>query len=176
MPDNLQSVILIPVPSAENLVRELRLTYDSSASRGIPAHITLLFPFRSPNDIDQSLLDELGIFFRTIKPFTFSLIKVDTFPDVIYLTPNPREPFIDITKALALRYPDAPPYEGKYPSINPHLTIAQLILSDNFEMILQEVKEKTVTSFPIFTKTNQAWLMVQDDKRYWQVRCKFSFG
>lgn len=41
---NLESVILIPIPDAENAVKSLREKYDPVALRGIPAHITILFP------------------------------------------------------------------------------------------------------------------------------------
>jgi hypothetical protein len=39
------SAIIMPVPEVEAVVGPLRLQYDALARLGIPAHITLLYPF-----------------------------------------------------------------------------------------------------------------------------------
>jgi hypothetical protein len=36
------------VPEAEPLVKPFRDRYDPSAAAGVPAHITLLYPFKQP--------------------------------------------------------------------------------------------------------------------------------
>ena len=41
----MESAILLCVPEAEKLVHEWRLKGDPSAARGVPAHVTLLYPF-----------------------------------------------------------------------------------------------------------------------------------
>lgn len=57
---------------------------------------------------------------------------------MIFLEPFPREPFIKLTQQLAAIFPENPPYEGKFPDINPHLTIGQLSDKDNFKEVLQK--------------------------------------
>ena len=39
------SALLVPIPEAEPIVAELRLEHDAIAARGVPAHVTVLFPF-----------------------------------------------------------------------------------------------------------------------------------
>ena len=40
-----RTALIVEVPEAEPAVGALRLEHDRSAARGVPAHITILFPF-----------------------------------------------------------------------------------------------------------------------------------
>ena len=40
-----ETALVIAVPEAEPLVSDWRAQHDWSAQRGVPAHITLLYPF-----------------------------------------------------------------------------------------------------------------------------------
>ena len=44
-----QSAFVVPVPEAEPWVKDLRERYDPIAAVGMPAHITVLFPFIPPD-------------------------------------------------------------------------------------------------------------------------------
>ena len=46
-----ESAILVPVPGAEPVAGRLRARFDRSAGRGIPAHVTVLYPFVPPGQI-----------------------------------------------------------------------------------------------------------------------------
>jgi hypothetical protein len=48
-----ESTILVPVPEAEPVVGQLRARLDRAASRGIPAHVTVLYPFVPPGQITR---------------------------------------------------------------------------------------------------------------------------
>lgn len=41
----METAVLLRVPEAEPLVREWRAKGDPSAAHGVPAHVTLLYPF-----------------------------------------------------------------------------------------------------------------------------------
>ena len=47
-----ESAVLVPVPEAERAVSRHRARLDGAAARGVPAHVTVLYPFvprpRSP--------------------------------------------------------------------------------------------------------------------------------
>src|SRR6185312_17562283 len=49
-----RTALIVVVPEAEPAVRELRLAHDWSAALGVPAHITILFPFAAPAEIDEA--------------------------------------------------------------------------------------------------------------------------
>jgi hypothetical protein len=46
-----QSAVLVPVPEAERAVSRHRARLDAAAALGVPAHVTVLFPFVPPSEI-----------------------------------------------------------------------------------------------------------------------------
>ena len=55
-----QGVLLVEVPEAEPAVARHRERLDANAPLGIPAHITVLFPFTPPEVIGPPVLGDLG--------------------------------------------------------------------------------------------------------------------
>ena len=119
-----QSTLLVPVPEAEPWVKNLRERYDPVAAAGVPAHVTVLFPFVSPDLLTDSDLAKTTKTFQRFRPFEFRLEQVGRFPESLYLVPDPDEPFISLTEAIVGEFPEYPPYGGKFPKIVPHLTVA----------------------------------------------------
>ena len=56
-----ETALLVPVPAAEPSVGKHRARLDEAARDGVPAHITVLYPFLPPAGIDETLLASLGI-------------------------------------------------------------------------------------------------------------------
>ena len=50
----MRTALVIAVPEAEPVVGRLRSLYDEADTTGVPAHVTLLFPF---GDFDEGLGD-----------------------------------------------------------------------------------------------------------------------
>ena len=125
MPNSMaQSTLFVPVPEAEPWVKDLRERYDPVATAGVPAHITILFPFISPDLLTDSDLARATDTFQRIQSFEFRLEQIDQFPESLYLVPEPDEPFISLTEAIVREFPEYPPYGGKFTEIVPHLTVA----------------------------------------------------
>ena len=120
----LQSALFVPVPEAEPWVRDLRECYDPIAAAGVPAHISVLFPFIVPDLLTDGDLARATETFQGFQPFEFRLEQVDRFPESLYLVPEPGEPFISLTEAVVREFPEYPPYGGKFAEIVPHLTVA----------------------------------------------------
>jgi 2'-5' RNA ligase len=124
-PASLEAALVIPVPEAEPLVGGFRARFDPSAADGVPAHITINYPFlprfRRPEEAHRKLTDLL----LRWEPFDFVLAEVRTFPDVLYLAPHPAQPFLDLISSVAAAFPDSPPYGGQFEAVVPHLTVAQ---------------------------------------------------
>jgi hypothetical protein len=118
-----RTALIVVVPEAEPVVGKLRLTHDWSAARGVPAHVTVLFPFIDSRAIDE---DELRVFFESQPPFDFTLDRVERFDDgVVWLHPEPSQPFERLTSAVWRRWPEYPPYEGAHETVIPHLTVSE---------------------------------------------------
>lgn len=119
-----QSALVVVVPEAEPLVGALRSRFDPSALVGMPAHITILFPFMPVERLSPDILGKLGAVVGRFGEFEFSLERIERFPRTTYLAPEPPEPFAAITAALAREFPDYPPYRGRFSKAIPHLTVA----------------------------------------------------
>ena len=119
-----QSALGVTVPEAEPWVKDLRERYDPTAAAGVPAHITVLFPFISPDLFTNNDLARTTETFQRFRPFEFKLEQIDRFPESLYLAPEPNEPFILLTEAIVNEYPEYLPYDGKFTEIVPHLTVA----------------------------------------------------
>jgi 2'-5' RNA ligase len=119
-----QTGLVIVIPEAETRFGDMRRKFDPQAKLGVPAHITILFPFMPPEAIDSEVYGRLTLLFRRFSPFRCVLSQVQRFPSTAYLAPIPSGPFVELTRAIAREFPDYPPYGGEYSSVIPHLTVA----------------------------------------------------
>jgi 2'-5' RNA ligase len=166
-----RSALIVEVPEAEPAVHEWRLRYDN-ARLGIPAHMTLLFPFLPSDRLDDRVRDELRALFSTQPSISFSLTRVTVFPDeTIWLAPEPSEPFKRMTESIVERYPDYLPYEGIHDEIIPHLTVTAGDAS-----LQHEVEADVAPHLPIHAQTRAVTLLVEDDSERWSVGERFSLA
>lgn len=125
-----QSALIARVPEAESAVSDLRLEFDPSAKLGVPAHVTILYPFLPPQEISAKVLQVLAEIAASAGAFEFKLRECRSFPDALYLAPEPAEPFASLTRRVVDRFPEYPPYGGAYDGAIPHLTVAMLPLPE----------------------------------------------
>jgi 2'-5' RNA ligase len=119
-----QSALLIPVPQADSVVGQWRYELDPVAAAGVPAHVTLIVPWLPPAEIDESDLAELDDELSGIRAFDFRLNGVGWFERrVLWVAPEPADPFIELTNRLAARF-STPPWEDEFDDLVPHLTVA----------------------------------------------------
>lgn len=118
--------LTILVPEAETFVRSFRAQYDSLSATVIPAHISINHPFCPAAESESRLEEILADLFSGIAAFKFALTEVRRFPEALYLVPEPEERFKELIEAAADRFPESPPYEGRFEDIIPHLTVAYL--------------------------------------------------
>lgn len=163
-----RSALIVEVPEAEPLVGKWRAAHDWSAQHGVPAHITLLFPFVPSESVDERLHAGLRELFGSQPSFTFALPRVARFPDVAWLAPEPDEPFRRLTELVFERYPEHPPYEGIHDEVIPHLTVAEgwVDLQDQVEAALKP-------HLPIAAKAREVTLIVEDETGHWQTGERF---
>lgn len=123
----LESALLLPVPAAEAAVGEHRARLDASARDGVPAHVTVLYPFLPPGQIGPTVLAELSRVFAGVPRFSFTLDRVRWFGDsVVWVGPSDESPFRKLTALAVAAYPSCLPYRGAYEDVVPHLTVGQV--------------------------------------------------
>jgi len=119
-----QSALIVEVPEVEPFVSQLRERHDPSAQLGVPAHITVLFPFLASNELTAPVFAALADVAGSVNPFRFRLAHVARFPEVVYLAPEPARPFANLSSRLQVAFPGHQPYGGRHASFVPHLTVA----------------------------------------------------
>ena len=85
----IEAALVVMVPEAEPLVGRFRAKYDPAAGWGMPAHITINYPFIPGVKPTADVLDRLCKRFAEMSPFSFTLDHIARFPKVIYLAPKP---------------------------------------------------------------------------------------
>ena len=120
-----ESALVILVPEAEAVAGPWRARLDPSAAQGLPAHVTILYPFAPPADLDQELLQAVAALFGGFGPFDYELDEVRWFGEaVVWLSPQPVAPFRRLLDLAYGRWPQFPPYGRSDLEPTPHLTVA----------------------------------------------------
>jgi hypothetical protein len=94
----------------------------------LPPHVTVLVP--CPGD-----LAEIAEVLRPFGSFDVTFPRLERFPEIAWLVPEPAEPFVAMTEAMVDRFPDYPPYGGIHDRIVPHLTVAQAQLEETAALV-----------------------------------------
>jgi hypothetical protein len=170
-----ESALVVLVPEAETLVKPFRDRYDPSAAVGVPAHITVLYPFKPPREITAAVTSTLQSLFARFPCFSFSLTRLQTFPDVLYLAPTPSDPFKELTRAVTDQFPETPPYGGAFADIIPHLTVVRLVDNEQRGRVAADVESATRSRLPIRATADEVALM-DNARGSWQVRTVFCLG
>ncbi|MGW3914348.1 2'-5' RNA ligase family protein [Streptomyces sp. NPDC005070] len=165
------SGLVVTVPEAEPAVRAWRDRLDPSVHSGMPAHVTVLFPFLPESRIDDDTLAAIADVFGRHKPFEARFGQCGRFPGILYLAPEPAASFRALTEAVVARWPETPSFGGRFAEIVPHLTIAQG--QDGTE--LDEAEADLQDRLPVITRVASVDLMVHDGSR-WRQRASFTLG
>jgi hypothetical protein len=156
----MQSALLLSVPAAEAAVGAHRARLDATAHDGVPAHLTVLYPFLPPAEIGPGVLAELSALFAEVPRFSFILDRVRWFGDsVVWLGPADESPFRALTALAATAYPSRPPYGGVHPDPVPHLTIGHL----GGPAQLRAAAEAVRPQLPIAAEATQVSLLAGPD-------------
>lgn len=137
----------------------------------MPAHVTLIYPFLSPKEIDERVLETLRALFASREQFKVQFGGIAGFPGVVYLVPEPAELIIELVNELVEVYPQVPPYGGMFPSVVPHLTLAETAdpeVQDRFIDLVAGL-------LPIEISAREVWLMVRRRGR-WNAAARFALA
>ena len=169
----METAVLLCVPEAEDLVGPWRDKADPSAAAGVPAHVTLLYPFLPADQCDEGVLAELRWFFAGVDAFDVRFEQVGWFHDagVVYLEPVGSE-LDDLATALSRRWPEAPPYGGKVDRPHAHLTVART----QDASVRAEAGAAVTSGLPLTVRLAHAALWTCDEHGRWSESATFRFG
>ena len=142
----MESSLLLVIHEAEAAVRRYRVLHDLAAQVGVPAHITVAYPFKPTGAMGESDLARLGQLIAATPAFNIELASTGWFgTDVLFLTPTEPDPIIRLTHSVEAAFPDYPIYGGAYSEIHPHLTVAH----GSAEDVLRDIEGELLPSLPI---------------------------
>lgn len=167
-----ESALVVLAPEAESLAGPCRALHDPSAAWGVPAHITVLYPFKPPEAVTDDDRAALRRLFAHFPGFAYALTSVQRFPNAVYLAPEPAAPFRALTEAVALLYPEYPPYAGEFEEVIPHLTLAYSRDPVRLDQIANEFSRTCLGKLPVRADARSVVLMDDMDGR-WRVRESF---
>jgi 2'-5' RNA ligase len=164
-----ETALIAAVPAAEPLVGVHRQQLDGSAGWGVPAHVTVLGPFVAPEAITDDLITTLAAAVRSVSAFDCCFVRTRWFSqDVLWLDPEPAQPFRQLTAAVWKAFPEYPPYGGAFDDVIPHLTIAELRLADL--PTLRAVERAVESGLPVAARIESVLLIAGTQApNSWQV-------
>ncbi len=159
-----RSALVVLVAEAEPLVGEARRTHDPMAARGVPAHVTVLHPFRTV--VDDATAQAVEAIADQIESFDATFSSVGRFPgQVVFLSPEPIERFKQMTQTFVEAFPDCPPYGGLFPDPHPHLTIGSRV-----DQATADSLDRSMSGgLPLSSRVSRLTLLVEDDEGQWTV-------
>ncbi|MEJ2863102.1 2'-5' RNA ligase family protein [Actinomycetospora flava] len=165
--DATHTAALVLVPEAEPVVGALRERLDPSAPQGVPAHVTVLFPFVPAADVDDATVDRLRRAVAGTGRFRCTFDAVRWFgDDFVWLAPTPEATFAALTERVHRAFPDHPPYEGEHEPV-PHLTVGYRRHSSL--QALQRAAEELAPRLPVGAEIDRVHLLAGSAEGRWRV-------
>ncbi|RJQ66445.1 2'-5' RNA ligase family protein [Pseudonocardiaceae bacterium YIM PH 21723] len=168
-----QTGVIVPVAAADPLLSKVHHRFPQLREEPVPAHVTVLYPFLPVTSVTPADLDALRDLFAGFAPFPVRFSQARRFPRLLYLEPEPAEPFTEMTRRAVQRWPHLLPYGGKYGDSEPHLSVADFAPSD--EPVLGAVEAELAAQLPVSMVLDEAWLVVFDGSG-WNRTHRFGFG
>jgi 2'-5' RNA ligase len=171
-----ETAVLVVVPEAETAVAEHRAHLDMAASWGVPAHLSVVYPFVPPADVDDDALHRLAAAVGTVPAFDCVFSRTEWFgDDVLWLAPDPAAPFRQLIRAVVAAFPAHQPYGGLYEDPTPHLTIGELRLGSAEELAAAE--RAVQAQLPVSARVDRVVLLAgRPERNTWQPVAELSLG
>ena len=160
------SGLVLLVPELEPRIADLREKHDPAAKQGMPAHLTLLYPFMDPVNFGPTPRARLAEVIRGFQGFELSFSRIGRFPEVLWIAPDPVEPLLELVRAIAAAFPDYPPYGGQFDSVIPHVTVG---LGNGLDLGALEPELRTRLTPPVRQRVDAVALFTTIRRRWREV-------
>ena len=162
MPNETAIVLLVPEVGAN--IESIRMAHDPSAALGVPAHMTLLYPW-VPAPVQPADLERLGAVVARFAPYDLAFRALGTFERTLYLSPDDRGETARLAHAIFEAFPDHPPYGGAVSAFVPHLTVADGV--SDLEAVRHEYEPTLADVLPTKVAVRAVTVLESDANGMW---------
>jgi hypothetical protein len=164
--------LVLRVPEVDPVIGHWRARYDSVAPLGVPAHVTVLYPWIPAGLLTDDDLAAVAAIAAATDPIQLTFAALGRFPDVLWLDPQPGGPILALIAAVTGRWPDYLPYGGRYGDRPvPHLTVADSGNPAELDPAVAEIER----ALPVLARVEELSLVVRRDEG-WSLGRTFPFG
>ncbi|NNF53258.1 MAG: hypothetical protein HKN03_02340 [Acidimicrobiales bacterium] len=156
------TALLFLVPEAQDLFDAV----GGATPGGIPAHITVLYPFIRPPKITSQTRDELAQLAAATDRFEVTITSLAQYEITTYLNLEPEEPIRTITYRIFEQWPNYPPYGDIDLYIQPHMALAQGVIPS-------DVESTALPHLPVNAEITHLTVMVRRWSGRWKVDAQF---
>jgi len=160
-------VVRIRVPAAIDRLRRAR---DRAARRGVPAHVTILYPFVAAPELTPAVRGQVAAIAGEFRAFEVTFATVARWPGVVYREPDPSSRFAALIDRCAAAFPEHPPYAGTIAEVIPHLTVVE---GDDVDV--EEIVAAAQAALPFQAMAEALEVLVEGDDGRWRRRWKLPF-
>jgi hypothetical protein len=171
-----RSALVVPLRLPAGLAR-LREREVEVARLGVPAHVTILSPFVPAAALDRRVSAIVSEIVARTRAFDVAFTSVRRWPPseigpgVVWLEPEPAEPFVALSRAIWSEFPEYPPYGREDDALEAHLTIA-IDDPSHFDAV-----EAAARSFlPFRRQVNTVALLIEGPNGRYRTRRRYSLG
>jgi 2'-5' RNA ligase len=161
-------VIVVEVPE---LVRIYRDAFPAFHALGVPLHLTLLYPFVRPDELDGAL-PRLAAVLAGHRRFDFALTTLRTFPRTVWLAPEPATPFVELTRAIEAEFPETPAWGGAFDEVIPHVTLVDGVDESALDDRLQRLRAAVEPLLPVQLTAAEAVVLAEQEDGHMQVTAR----
>lgn len=146
------SALILSFPEVDAATGDIREHLDPSASWGVPAHVSLIYPFARARKLTPDLLGAVRAIAADTAPFQVRFERTGWFGDTtLWLDPRPQPRLDDLIARCMAAFPQFPPYGGEFDEVIPHLTVA----TGRSAQDAKEAERKVLAELPITVRATR---------------------
>ena len=152
------------VPALDQTIDALRRRFHLPLKpNGIQPHITVVIPFLPAAELgEDGALPALRVVCAQFGSFDVSFSRTARFRRVLYLVPEPAEPFVALARALMTGWPQIGPYAGGRKELVPHLTVS----TSRPPRVFDRVAEALRPELPVRVQIDAVQVFLFDSRRW----------
>jgi 2'-5' RNA ligase len=153
-------------------IEAVRRGHVPNATLGLPPHVTILSPFVPAVVLDASIRRRLAGIAADHAAFDVRFERCASFPDALYLVPDPAGPFVALTTAVCRAFPQFPPY-GE-PSFRPEDVVPHLTIAIGERAAFDPLIELVTPAMPVAGRATAITVIEEGPDGRWRTRSRIA--